>query len=312
MKSYEVLAKEKKRGALRRLAWTILFCVVIGLPLMFWAARRFERALIFHPQRYVPGAAWKIPEGGEDVWFESRDGTKLHGWFVRSAGDEARDERITVIYFHGNGGNLNTVGWLARSLASRGFDVLMFDYRGYGRSEGGVSDEAGLYDDAEAAYNFAVRERGASPARLVLYGQSLGTTAVAELASRKECGAIILESGLSSASDVAAVLLPRLPRWSHRLTRNRFESARKLAQVKCSVLVTHGARDTVIPVEQGHALYAAAREPKELIILEEAGHNDMVAVGGNKYLNQITGFVRRSIVAQRSETDLPRDTDRMK
>ncbi len=94
---------------------------------------------------------------------------------------------------------------------------------------------------------------------------------------------------------MAAVVLPWLPRWVHGLTRNKFESARKLAGVSCPVLVVHGDRDEIIPVEQGHALFVAAHEPKQLIIMHGAGHNDLSIVGGAKYVDMLAAFIANSI-----------------
>jgi hypothetical protein len=179
-------------------------------------------------------------------------------------------------------------------LTRRGFDVLLFDYRGYGRSEGKVTDEQGIYTDADAAYDYVVNKRGTSAERLVLYGQSLGTTAVADVASRHSCGAIILEAGLSSASDMARKIVPWPLRWLHIFKKNRFESARKLSGVRCPVLVTHGDPDPTIPTEQGRALYAAARGPKKLVIIPGAGHNVWGAVG-DQYLDLIAGFMREAV-----------------
>ena len=269
---------------------TLLVLLAVGLPAIYFAARRFERAVVFHPERAPRGGTWAAPEGGEDVWLKTADGVRLHGWFFRARRQPAS---ATVIYFHGNGGNISYLDWLAADLARRGFDVLLFDYRGYGQSEGSVSDEKGIYADSDAAYEYVVSTRGADPRRLVLYGQSLGTTAAADVASRRPCAALVLESGLSSAGDMAALILPSVPRFLHRLARNRFDSARKLERVSCPVLVAHGARDEVIPVEQGRALYDAAREPKELIVLPGAGHNDMIAAGGAAYLDRVADFVRR-------------------
>jgi fermentation-respiration switch protein FrsA (DUF1100 family) len=262
-----------------------------GAVLFYFGARWFERSVVFHPERYGTGATWKLPQGGEDVWFAGASGERLHGWYI-SARDVETERAATVIYFHGNGGNINAVGWLGEALSARGFNVLLFDYRGYGRSEGSTRDERGIYEDSDAAYDFVVREHGAKPERIVLYGQSLGTTAAVDLASRKPCGAIILESGLSSASDMASMILPRVPAWVHRYGRNHFESAKKLEGVRVPVLVAHGALDRTIPVEQGYKLYSAAREPKRLIIIPEAGHNDLISKGGAEYLNELTSFIQ--------------------
>jgi fermentation-respiration switch protein FrsA (DUF1100 family) len=273
---------------------TILIVLVAGALLFYFVARWFERSVVFHPERYAEGSAWRVPKGAEDVWFKGRSGERLHGWYMRAVGVVGDGTSPHVIYFHGNGGNINTVGWMAEALSQRGIGVLLFDYRGYGRSEGRASDEQAIYEDADAAYDYLVRERNVRPDEIALYGQSLGTTAAVDLASRKPCRAVILESGLSSASDMAALILPSVPVWVHRYGRNHFESAKKLDRVSAPVMVAHGTRDQTIPVEQGYKLYAAARDPKRLRIVENAGHNDLVSVGGKEYLDEVAAFIKTS------------------
>jgi fermentation-respiration switch protein FrsA (DUF1100 family) len=290
--SYRALRRGERRRALKLAMLSVLTLAVIFVPVGFILLRRFEASATFHPERAPWGGSWRAPRGGEEVWFGTSGGARLHGWFVRAPGQPAR---ATVIYFHGNGGNVSYLDWVGEALAARGFDVLLFDYRGYGRSEGSVSDERGLYEDAAAAYDFAVRERGARAERLVLYGQSLGTTAAAELAASRPCGALVLESGLSSAADMARVILPWLPRAVARLTKNKFDTVGKLPRAGCPVLVAHGDRDEVIPVEQGRALHAAAPEPKRLHLVSGAGHNNLTIVGGEKYLDAVADFIRDSI-----------------
>lgn len=296
MDSFHSLKQFDRRLLLRRVMLTVAILMLVVLPLVFFAFRRFERAVTFHPELYDGGATWEPRRGADDVWFKTPSGVRLHGWFVRAGGDAAT---ATVLYFHGNGGNLSRVGWLADELAARGFDVMLFDYKGYGRSEGASGSEQSLFEDADAAYDYLTKERGVAPESLVLYGQSLGTTAATDVAARRPCAALILESGLSSASDMASVVLPGSPRFLHRLGRNRFESARKLARVGCPVLVAHGERDEVIPVAQGRALYAAAHEPKSLIVIPQAGHNNLVATGGEAYLRALVEFIRAGSTTSR-------------
>jgi fermentation-respiration switch protein FrsA (DUF1100 family) len=271
---------------------TISLSIATGAVLFYLGARWFERKVVFHPERYSEGANWKLPQGAEDVWFRGRSGELLHGWYVRARGVETQNAP-TVIYFHGNGGNINVIGWLGEALCARGFNVLLFDYRGYGRSEGSARDERAIYEDADAAYDYIVQERGTLPEQVVLYGQSLGTTAATDLAARRPCGALILESGLSSASDMASLILPWVPVWIHSYGQNHFESARKLERVRAPVLIAHGGRDRTIPIEQGYKLYQAAHEPKQLVIIEEAGHNDLIATGGKEYLDTLARFIER-------------------
>lgn len=286
--------KQRRKPSAGRILLTISLVIIAGMILFYFAARRFERAVVFQPERYTEGAPWKLPRGGEDVWFKGAGGERLHGWYVPGQATEA-GSAATVIYFHGNGGNISFIGWLGEALSARGFNVLLFDYRGYGRSEGSVRDERAIYEDAEAAYDYIVRERNVPPEQVVLYGQSLGTTAAVDLAARRPCGAVILESGLSSASDMASLILPWVPVWAHRYGQNHFESAKKLEGVSAPVLVAHGGRDATIPVEQGQKLYNAAREPKRLVIVPEAGHNDLIARGGTQYLDALASFIRSHV-----------------
>ena len=275
------------RSTLLRLVRLSLILIVTLAAAGFFALRQYEAAVTFHPVRYIEGPGWKLPSGAEDVWISTAGGQHLHGWFVKAQ----QTVQETIIYFHGNSGNITNVGWIGSAFASRGFDVLLIDYRGYGRSEGDATDESAINADAEAAYDYLVKERGVNPAHLVLIGQSLGTTVAADLASRRACRALVLESGPSSASDMARVMLPWAPRWLSTLARNRFESARKLASVHCPVLITHGSKDETIPVEQGRALYSAANEPKRLIIVEGAGH-DVAGFAGDPYLDSLAAFIR--------------------
>jgi hypothetical protein len=255
--------------------------------LLYFGVRQLEHMVTYHPVRYTPGPEWNPPPNVEEIWITVAGGERIHGWFVRAI---ARPAVATVLYCHGNGGNLTNVGWIAEELSTRGFDSLVFDYRGYGRSDGRVGGETGLYADTDAVYDHLTRDRRVSAERLVLYGQSLGSAAAIDVASRRGCAALIVESGLSSASDMGAVAFPWMPRFLHSLARNRFESARKIANVKCPVLVTHGTSDPVIPVDQGHKLYQSAPDPKRLIIVPGGDHN-LIGSGGNEYLGRITGFI---------------------
>ena len=255
--------------------------------ILFLLLRQLEFMVTYHPTRYVPGPEWTPPANGEDVWIQMGN-QRLHGWFVRARSQPAAS---TVLFCHGNGGNLTNVTLVATALSDHNLDVLIFDYRGYGRSEGKLTDEWGLYSDADAAYDYLIQQRGVRAENLVLYGRSLGTTAAIDLASRRPCKRLIVESGLSSASDMGMVAFPWLPIWFHRLSKNKFESTRKIAGVKCPVLVTHGTADTVIPINQGHKLYEAAREPKRLVIVAEGDH-DLLWSGGNEYLQKVVEFIQ--------------------
>lgn len=304
--SYRALRRGERSLAARRFMLSLLLIVVIALPVGFFLLRRFERAAAFHPERGALGGSWTVPSGAEEIWFPTADGLRLHGWFFRA---QEASRAGAIIYFHGNGGNISYLEWLGRRFSSRGFDVLLFDYRGYGRSGGDVDGESGLYKDADAAYDYMTRERGAEAARLVLYGQSLGTAVAVDLAARRQCGALILESGFSSARDMAATIFPSLPRFVHGLGAYRFDSTGKLPRVGCPVLVAHGDRDEVIPISHGRALHEAAPQPKSLLILEGAGHNDLAIVGGKDYADSLVRFMRASLAGRVSVLRLGHDRE---
>ncbi|MCM3902089.1 MAG: alpha/beta hydrolase [Pyrinomonadaceae bacterium] len=270
----------------RLIAGCVAF-VLFGF-LLFFALRWFEHAITFHPLRYDDRTGWQQPTSAQDVWLKTTDGVRLHGWLFET---RERPALATIIYFHGNGGNISSVGWVGESLASRGFDVLLIDYRGYGQSEGEVDGETGLYADADASYEYITKTRGVRSSSVVLYGQSLGTAVAVDLASRHQSAALILESGFSSASDLASAVLPILPRHLHFLARNRFDSKRKLSSIKCPVLISHGDPDLIIPTEHGRLLFAAANEPKKLLIFPGAGHNVFGSLGDG-YLDQVADFLR--------------------
>lgn len=290
MQKFEASLKTPRFFRLPRAVRAAIYLPIVA-ALMFFTLRQLEHAVTYHPQGYTAGARWTPPANGEEVWINVTNDERLHAWFVRATTQPAI---ATVLYFHGNGGNITNTGWRAAELATQGFDVLTFDYRGFGRSDGVISDEAGLYADGDAAYDYLARGRGVKPEQLVLYGLSLGTTVAIDVAARRPCRALIVESGLSSASEMGAAAFPWLPRWLHFLGKNRFESARKIANVKCPVFVTHGTNDKTVPVAQGRKLYEAAPEPKRLLIIEGGSHN-LAGEGGATYLDQIASFAREAV-----------------
>ena len=275
----------------------LVVALVLGSVAFVFGLRWVESLMTFRPALLDAKHPPQPPSGAENVWFTSADGTRLHGWYFNA---QSWPATATIIYFHGNGGNVTNVGWWGQSLAKRGFNVLLFDYRGYGLSGGTAANEADLYNDGEAALSYVVNEKNAWPNQIVLYGQSLGTTVATDVATRCGCGALILESGFSSASSLASRRLPLLPRWLHFLGRNRFESARTLKSVNVPVLITHGEPDLTIPTDEGRALYAAANEPKKLLIFPGAGHS-VFSSAGPVYLDQLEQFIRGAVVGKVTE-----------
>jgi len=236
----------------------MLFC---GLR----ALHNFERSLTFAPLKYKAGDAWNVPTGAREVSFTTSDGVRLVGWYFQAAG-----ARNTVLYCHGNAASIAVHQWIPK-LASAGLNVLLWDYRGFGKSEGRSESESTLLKDGEAAYNF-LRAQNVDAQSIVIYGQSLGTTVAIDLASRFPCRRLLVESGMSTQAEMARVRAPMIPSFLVPLGRNRFDSKGKIALVRVPVLVAHGSADETIPIAQGRALFEAAREPKEWIEVPEGEH----------------------------------------
>jgi len=252
-----------------RSAWRIGRAVLIAYLVVLVAAMFLEESLIYFPVVY-PGGDWN-PRGldFEDAWFRAADGTRLHGWYVPNDG-----ARAAVLFCHGNGGNVTHRADALEMLRQRsGASVLIFDYRGYGRSEGRPS-EVGVLADARAARAWlAARERIAET-DIVLMGESLGGAVAVDLAARDGARALVLESTFSSLPDVAAFHYPFLP--VRLAIRTQFDSVHKIGDYHGPLLMAHGDADTIVPQQFGLRLFEAANEPKQFLRVTGHNHNDLM------------------------------------
>ena len=227
----------------------------------------FEDSLIFFPSVY-PEGFWK--PGGfkfEDAWFTASDGTKLHGWYVPHP-----QARATVLFAHGNGGNLSHRAEILELFANRlAVSVLIFDYRGYGRSEGKPT-EAGVLADARAARSWLADRAGVHEGEIVLMGESLGGGVMVDLAGKEGARGLILENTFSSLPDVAAFHYPWIP--VKMLMRTQLNSAKKIRDYHGPLLQIHGDADTIIPLAVAERLYDAANPPKRFLLIPGGDHND--------------------------------------
>ncbi len=252
----------------------------------------FEERLIFHPTRH-PHGDWQ-PAGlaVEDAHFHSADGTALHGWFV-----EHDTPRAVVLFCHGNAGNVthraDTLRVLHRELR---LSVLVFDYRGYGRSKG-RPHEAGVLADARAARAWLAERTGVPASEIVLLGRSLGGGVAVDLAAGDGARALILESTFTSLPDVAAGFYPWAP--VHWLMRTRLDSKSKIAKFSGPVLQSHGDADEIVPFRLGQQLYEAIpHDDKRLVTLPGRMHNDPQPVTYyrelERFLEHVTGVAGRA------------------
>jgi fermentation-respiration switch protein FrsA (DUF1100 family) len=262
----------------------ILLAGIVGVGMFFG----LEKYLLYVPQRALEATPAVEGLAYEDVWFRARDGVKLHGWFVPSPGAE-----FTVLWFHGNAGNVshrvNNLKYLHRLL---GVHVFIFDYRGYGQSEGSFSDlsEEATYHDGMGAVAYVRGRQDVQQTRLVYFGRSLGAAIAVEAARHEPPVGLILETTFTSVKDMARVVVPYIPLRS--FLRIRYDTIGKLPHLRVPILIIHGDQDEVVPLEQARRLLEAANPPKALYTIQGAHHNDTYIVGGERYFAEWAAFLR--------------------
>lgn len=242
----------------------ILAAAYAGLGLALFA---LQSNMVYYPEigREMVATPRQAGLDYEDVKLVTADGVALHGWFVPSA-----QSRGTVLFLHGNAGNISHRLDFLLMFHRLGYSTLIIDYRGYGNS-GGKPSEQGTYQDAEAAWRYLRESRQTSPSSIVLFGESLGGAVAAWLAVRHEPAALVIASGFTSVPDIAAQFYPFLPvRW---LSRFSYDTREYLQSVAAPVLIAHSPDDEIIPYRHGRALYEAAKPPKQFLELS-GGHNE--------------------------------------
>jgi uncharacterized protein len=256
--------------------------LVVGVVLML--AWIFQRRLIYFPmQQAVPPVQSALP-GAEEVALQTQDGLRLGGWFLPADQADGR----AVLVFNGNAGDRSHRAPLAAALARRGWSVLLFDYRGYGRNPGTPS-EAGLAADARAARAYVASRADVDPSRIAYFGESLGAAVAVTLATEAPPAALVLRSPFTSLVDMGRLHYPWLP--VGRLLLDRFSSIDRIARIDSPMLVIAGDRDRIVPLAQSQRLYEAAREPKRLVVIEGADHNDLELLAGPRLLEEVSLFL---------------------
>lgn len=241
----------------------LLLLLAVGAAAGWICLRRFEFAALYHPSPAVATTPAQFQLRFQEVQFSASDGTALAGWWI-----PANHPRGTVVYCHGNAGNIGSNAYVAPAFFKRGFNLLLWDYRGYGHSAGRPS-EKGFYDDARAAFDAAEAMSGKLP--VLVYGNSLGGAVAVQLALDRPVAALIVEGGFASAADIARRWYPSVP--IDRLISVSYDSATKAATLAgLPKLFGHSLNDEVIPFQSGRILYAAAAPPKIFALLD-GDHN---------------------------------------
>ena len=263
-----------------RIAALLLGVLLLGFISGCW--NWFVESQVFFPDTTIEKTPVDFNLPFEDVWFTSSDSVRLNGWLI-----PASSPNRLLLFCHGNAGNISHRLDNVRLLYSMGISVFIFDYRGYGLSQGSIS-EKGFYLDSEAAYEVAREWAEKHGAKLVIFGRSLGGIAATHLGATKRCDGLILESTFTNMGAMASAHFP-LP-FAETLLKHRLNAAGQIVQVRVPILFFHGDRDKVVPIKLGRKLFEAAPNPKEFVVIPGAGHNDTYFVGGSAYFKKIESF----------------------
>ncbi len=275
-----------KKRAKRLLAVAVLTYLGVCVAVTFLQSR-----LVYFPTRGYDATPADVGLEFEDLTLETSDGVSIAAWYVPHS-----DPKGSVIFCHGNAGNMADRLHSVKLLHDMALSVLIFDYRGFGRSEGRPSEQ-GTYEDAEAAWRYLIETRGESPGRVVLFGRSLGGAVAIELAYRYACGererengpaALVVESTFTNLVDIGRLHYRFLP--VRLLLSYRYASIEKVPAIKCPKLFFHGRDDTLIPFANGRKLFEAAAEPKQFI--ETPGqHNEAGFTYSREFTDRLRGFL---------------------
>jgi uncharacterized protein len=272
-----------------------LFIGLLGLAAFYLVVSVYlytqQTRFLFFPQANIMVTPESVGLDYEDVWIAVESGDRnerLHGWWMPASRANAK----TLLYFHGNGANIGANVELAGRFRRMGLSVLLFDYRGYGKSQSRFPNESRVYEDAEAAWQYLVEQRGISPENIVLFGHSMGGAIALDLAIRHPNAAgIIVQSSFTSIREMADfVPYYRIFPLGLLLTQS-FDSRQKIERLQMPVLLIHGTADRMVPAQMSEALYAAAPQPKTLWMVPGAGHNDVSNVAGMNYEQVVQPFI---------------------
>lgn len=242
----------------------------------------FQSRLVYFPAKALDATPAAIGLAYQDVHLESAGGTTVHGWYLPGPDDAA-----TLLFFHGNAGNISHRLDSLRFFNTLGLNVFIIDYSGFGQS-GGRPGEHRTYDDARLAWHYLTDSRGVAPERIILFGRSLGAGVATWLATQTKPAGLILESSFTSLPALASSHYPLFPvRW---LARIRYDNAARLPLVGCPVLIAHSPDDELVPFAHGQALFALAREPKQFLEMR-GDHNSGFLLSGHSYHQGFASFI---------------------
>lgn len=261
---------------------TLLLTLLGGYTLLLALVYLGQDGLLYFPDKTLVASPADMGLAYEEVWLETQDGESLHAWHVPA--DPARG---SVLFLHGNAGNISHRLDSIHIFHGLGLEVLIPDYRGYGRSSGRPSEQ-GTYLDALAAWRWLSENRGIPPGRILLFGRSLGAAVAVDLATRVPAAGLMIESAFTSVPDLATELYPILP--VRQLSRYRYDNMAKISGLGMPLLLAHSPQDEIVPYHHGRRLFSAATASKQFLQMR-GGHNDGFLRTGTDYTLQIQAFL---------------------
>lgn len=269
------------KRALKRMLMSIIFIILgvyIGLTLLLFI---MQDKMVYHPYKEITATPDKLGLKYENVFFSTKDGIKLNAWFVHNGNSKG-----TVLFCHGNAGNVSYFLDAAEAFNKAGLNCLLFDYRQFGLSEGSIS-EKGTYQDVEAAWNYLTETMKIEPDKIIISGRSLGGSVAAYMASKQNPAGLILESSFLSVPEMGADLYPFFP--VKFLARIKHPTIKFLEKVKCPVLIIHSPDDEIVKFRHGKALFDNAPGKKEFVELN-GDHNGCYMQSEDKYIATLKKF----------------------
>jgi hypothetical protein len=265
-----------------RMLAIVITALLLGYGMLVAFVYLRQAKMLYFPSRQIEASPADIGLPYDEITLRTADGLRLSAWYV-----PAENAKGFLIFCHGNAGNISHRLDSMRIFHDLDLNVLIFDYRGYGRSEGEPT-EKGTYLDAEAAYDFLVNTQGAAPSRIIIFGRSLGSAVAAELAMRRSAGALIIESGFTSVPDLGKKLFPHMP--VRLISRFHYATVEKVGRLGLPKLFIHSPDDEIIPYEQGRKLFEGAAGPKEFLAIR-GDHNEGFLLSGDIYIGGLRRFI---------------------
>lgn len=262
-----------------------VFYIVVTVVLLAAGVRYLESRSVFYPARSIAATPAALGLAFEDVFIKTEDNVTINAWLIKSS-----TQRGTLIFCHGNAGNIGDRLEKILLFHQMGLNVLIIDYRGYGKSQG-QPGEAGIYKDAVGAYDYLLTRQDIDRSRIIGYGESLGGAVAVDLGTKKNLAALIIDSSFTNAADMAKTIYPFIPSF---LLGTKLDSVSKVRAVTIPKLFIHSRADEIVPFRLGERLYQAAAQPKEFLELPGGGgHNDTPIDAREKMAKEIITFLRR-------------------